>query len=235
MGHRRIGLNCDVRPDDWYGEIVRIGWPYVDAVLRAGGIPILLPPVSDELLGEALEGVDGLLLIGGSDYDPALYGRERHPATNVLHPRRMAFDVALARAAIGRGVPTLGICGGIQLLNVALGGTLLQHIPDDVGSPVAHRGEGGDEARHAVEAEPSSRLAAIVGASSFEVNSSHHQAIDGLARGLRVVARASDGVIEAVEGLGAAFLLGVQWHPERMLEREDQLALFRALAEAVVS
>jgi len=229
MSRPRIGLNCDVTVAASGAEGLALNWAYVEAVVRAGGVPLVLPPVSEELLGGVLGAVDGLLLVGGRDYDPALYGRARHEAASLLSPRRMAFDLALARRALGDGLPTLGVCGGAQLVNVALGGTLVQDIPDEVGTELEHRALGGSSPFHTVEVAAGSRLAGIVGEGTLEVNSSHHQAVEEAGSGLRVVARAPDGVIEAVEGVGRAFVLGVQWHPERMLDREEQLALFRAL------
>jgi putative glutamine amidotransferase len=232
MSRPRIGLNCDVAADSG-GEALKLGWPYVEAVLRAGGAPVLLPPVADEeLLADALRVIDGLVLAGGRDYDPALYGQVRHPATRLVEERRGSFDIALARNALASGVPTLGVCGGTQLINIALGGSLLQHIPEQIGAEVAHTTVGDVKAFHLVEAADDSRLAGIVGAQRLEVNSTHHQAIDRVGRGLRVVARAPDGVVEGVEGTGDAFVLGLQWHPERMLDRPEQVALFRALVAA---
>lgn len=232
MSRPRIGLNCDVATRGGK-ERVTVPSVYTHAVARAGGLPVLLPPVAGEGAVEGLLAIaDGLVLIGGADYAPELYGREAHPKTKLVARRRMAFDVALARAAAASGVPTLGVCGGAQLLNVALGGTLIQHIPDEVAGALVHTRSGDDERFHPVEVEAGSRLAAVVGEGALEVNTSHHQAIEAPAPGLRVVARAPDGVIEAVEGAEGAFLLGVQWHPERLAGRPEHLALFGALVTA---
>jgi putative glutamine amidotransferase len=230
MSRPRIGLNCDV---DEASKIVKINQSYVDAVVRGGGWPMLLAPVDDpEWVASLLSQLDGLVLTGGRDYDPALYGRAPHPKTELLSASRVRFDLTLARAALSRGLPTLGICGGIQLLNVARGGTLIQDIPDQLQSAADHHGQKAGYGAHTVRVEAGTRLAEIVGAGELEVNSSHHQAIDSLGAGLRVAARAPDGVIEAVEGTGDGFLLGVQWHPERLLDRPEQVRLFEALAEA---
>ncbi|MBM4043027.1 MAG: gamma-glutamyl-gamma-aminobutyrate hydrolase family protein [Planctomycetes bacterium] len=227
----RIGLNCDLTAASGT-EIAKVNWNYAASVLDAGGLPLLFPPVEESSVADLLDIVDGLVLTGGRDYDPAVYGEPRHPATELLDPRRAAFDVALARAALARGLPILGICGGAQLVNIALGGTLIQHVPDAFGTAINHTWGAGAEPFHEVDIEADSRLAAIIGAGRLRVNSSHHQAVGRLGNGLRIVARAPDGVVEAIEGTGNCFLLGVQWHPERMPSRPDQMALFSALVRA---
>ncbi|MBM4037307.1 MAG: gamma-glutamyl-gamma-aminobutyrate hydrolase family protein [Planctomycetes bacterium] len=228
MSQPRIGLNCDLTTASGT-EIAKVNWNYIASVLDAGGLPLLLVPVEERGIGALLDGLDGLVLTGGRDYDPAAYGEPRHPATQLLDPRRNAFDLALARATVQRGLPILGICGGAQLLNIALGGTLIQHVPDAFGSAINHTWGGGDEPFHDIEVAAHSRLAGIVGAGRLNVNSSHHQAVGRLGQGLRIVAHAPDGVPEAIEGTGDTFLLGLQWHPERLRTRPDQIALFRAL------
>lgn len=227
----RIGLNCDLS-SLCGSEAAKVNWDYVASVLDAGGLPSLLPPVDEALVPQLLQGLDGLVLTGGRDYDPAIYGAPRHSATRLMDPRRNSFDLALARAAIAKGLPILGICAGAQLINIALGGTLIQHVPGVVGTTITHGWGGGPEPFHKVEVMAESLLARILGQGSLEVNSSHHQAVDRLGDGLRIVARAPDRIVEAVEGTGRSFLLGVQWHPERMRRRPDQMALFRALVEA---
>ncbi|MFW6108666.1 MAG: gamma-glutamyl-gamma-aminobutyrate hydrolase family protein, partial [bacterium] len=178
MSGPRIGLNCDVTTRQGK-ERLAVRSVYVDAVTRAGGLPVLLPPVAGEdAVGELLALADALVLIGGADYAAELYGRDPHPKTRPVAQRRMAFDLALARAAVASGVPALGVCGGAQLLNVALGGTLIQHIPDEVEGALVHTRGGGDERFHPVTVEAGSRLAAIVGEGVLEANTSHHQAIE---------------------------------------------------------
>lgn len=233
MSQPRIGINCDVGTDAQDREVLRLLWAYAEAVLRAGGLPLILVPQAEDGIADAsLDAVDGLLLTGGRDYAPSLYGQEPHAATRCVAERRGKWDVLLARRALERGVPVLGVCGGAQLINIALGGTLVQHVPDAFGDRVCHSPRAGARALHVVEAEADSGLARIVGATHFEVNSSHHQAADRAGAGLRVVARAPDGVVEALEAMGEGFVLAVQWHPERLLDRPEHLALFRALVAA---
>ena len=231
MSLPRIGLNCDLTTVAGV-EVAKVNWNYAASVLDAGGLPVLIPPVEEGLVAGMLGTVDGLVLTGGRDYDPALYGEARHPAADLLDPRRTAGDIALARAALAHGLPILGICGGAQLINIALGGTLIQHIPDAFGTAITHQWAGGDEPFHDIEIAADSRLAGIVGGGLVRVNSSHHQAAGRVGEGLRVVARAPDGAVEAIEGTGAAFVIAVQWHPERMRSRPDQMSLFRALVAA---
>ena len=197
-----------------------LGMTYLRAIERAGGVPVVLPPCVSDLEALLLR-LDGVCLSGGPDLDPEAYGaRERHPELGPTEPSLDAFELALARAAIARGMPLLGICRGAQALNVACEGTLHQHVP-------GHRqGEPGSQTTHDVEVLPVTRLAALLGAGPLAVNSFHHQAVDRLGRGLRVAARAADGTVEAIEGAG--FVLGVQWHAETL---EDG-RLFEALAGA---
>ncbi|NYJ30442.1 gamma-glutamyl-gamma-aminobutyrate hydrolase family protein [Galbitalea soli] len=202
---------------------------YFDAVTRAGGIAVLLPPqpVDAGVAGRVLDGLDGLILTGGKDVDPARYGQEPHPTTDAPRLDRDAWEDALITAAIDRGLPFLGICRGAQLLNVALGGTLIQHLPDAVGSTRYNLG-GGTFNEVAVAVEPGTTLAGMIG-SGVDAKVYHHQAIDRLADGLTVTARSDDGVIEAVELPGVPFGVAVQWHPE---ETSDDIRLFEGLVEA---
>jgi putative glutamine amidotransferase len=219
--------------------------PYCDAIYAAGGLPHPLAPppdFDDALLDEILHGLDGLLLTGGPDVDPQSYGQPPHPETHALHPRRNAFDLTLFRRADTARVrrpdapplPILAICLGFQQVHVARGGRLIQHLDDVPRSPpTPHRAPRGG-AFHPVRIEPSSRLAAIVGTTELEVNSRHHQAVDPAfpGDGLRPVASAPDGVLEAHEDCDGRFLLAVQWHPENLIDRPAHAALFRALVTA---
>jgi putative glutamine amidotransferase len=188
---------------------------YFDAVVRAGGQPVLVDDTPDPK--GLLSRVDALLLTGGPDVDPELYGQEPHPQTYGVSRRADDFECALADAATARSVPTLAICRGFQILNVARGGSLFQHIPDDPGVPAhGEPGVAGGARVHEVPLERDSLLAEVMDASPVSASCHHHQAIDRVGDGLRVVGRAADGIVEAMEldtGSGG-FVLGVQWHPE---------------------
>src|SRR3954471_18686300 len=190
---------------------------YVNAVQAAGGIPLLLPcdARASEQPERWLDLLDGLLLCGGSDIDPASYGEERHAETGHTTPERDAFEIALTRAAVERDMPLLGICRGMQLLNVACGGTLIQHLPDDVGHTDHRRSLGSfDNADHAVVLEDCSLPAAAAGELRHCTKSHHHQGIAELGEGLEVTGRSVlDDLPEAIEAPGRRFVLGVQWHP----------------------
>jgi putative glutamine amidotransferase len=227
-----VGLNCDLATRDGESRI-ELWRDYALAVEAAGGTPVLLPPTRDPAHAAThLAMVQGLVLVGGRDYSPRRYGAAPHPRTVPLDPEREAYDVALARAALRARTPLLAICGGLQLVNIALGGDLMQHVPDLAGARIRHDA-GRGEAAHEIAVAPGSRLAAIVGAGRLVVNSSHHQAAGRVGRGLRVAARSDDGVIEALESRAAGrFLICVQWHPERLPEVPAHRALFEALVRA---
>ena len=209
----------------WQLDAALLPASYVRSVVGAGGVPLLVPPGAD--IEGTLGAVDGLVFSGGSDLDPSLYGADAHPETLGVIRERDDFELALMQAALARDVPMLAICRGSQVLNVALGGDLEQHVPDRVGT-LLHREVPGVFSDHGVEVEPRSRLAAIIG-DGHDVKSSHHQGFGRVGDGLTVSARAPDGTIEALEAPSRRFALGVLWHPE---EGED-LALFEALvAEA---
>src|SRR5829696_34397 len=197
-----------------------LGMTYLQAIERAGAVPVVLPPcVSD--LESLISRLDGVCLSGGPDLDPEAYGAsERHTELGPTEPSLDAFELALAGAALERGMPLLGICRGAQALNVACGGSLHQHLP-------GHRqSEPGSRASHEIEVLAGTRLAALIGAGPVAVNSFHHQAVDRVGHGLRVAAFAADGTVEAIEGAG--FSVGVQWHAEALADGR----LFEALASA---
>ena len=197
---------------------------YVDSVLAAGGHPILIPQVEAKLVPLVLDGLDGVVVTGGGDVDPARYGSEPRPETADLDTERDDFEPALLAEALGSGLPVLGICRAAQILNVAHGGTLHQHVG-------AHRVvDKFDQTAHTVLVAAESELGRVLGATELGVNSLHHQAVDRVGAGLRVTATAPDGGIEALEVDGRDDVLTVQWHPEMLShERPEQLALFEWL------
>ena len=203
---------------------------YFEAVQRAGGIPVLLPPqpVNDEVVGRVLDGVDGIIITGGADVDPARYGQAAAPETDTPQLERDAWEDALLTAAIDRELPFLGICRGMQVLNVNRGGSLHQHVPDVIGNDRFRIG-GGKFATNLVETEPGSEIDALVGA-KLPVKSYHHQALDAVGEGLRVTARTDDGIVQAVELAGVPFGLAVQWHPEE--DAAEDARLFAGLVDA---
>jgi putative glutamine amidotransferase len=190
-------------------------------------------PHHPELAEAYLDKIDGLLITGGAfDVDPALFGAESRHATVTLKSRRTAFELAIVKGALERDLPIFGICGGEQLLAVALGGTLVQHIPDEVEDPLAHEQPNPrTEPGHDVSVEAGTLLREIVGAASIPVNSAHHQSVKAVPDQITVNSRSSDGVIEGIEDRSKRFCLGVQWHPEYHISPADQ-ALFKAFIEA---
>jgi len=188
---------------------------YPEAIERAGGIPVIVPLLRPEAIDALLDRVDGVCLPGGPDLQPSTYGQEPHPELGPTEPRVDAVELALIRAADRRRLPILGICRGMQALNVARGGSLHQHLPDVAGTQLRHRQtEHGSVTTHCVEIAPRSRVRRALGGPELKVNSFHHQAIHTLGRGLTATAWAQDGTIEAVEGSGERVVLGVQWHAE---------------------
>ena len=227
-----IGIGCDVAAGP--PAMVQLRLDYSDAVSDAGGAPLLLPPsTGEEELERVLSVLDGLLFSGGPDYDPSIYGQGMHRSACLQHPLRGKGDLLLARRALKSRRPVLGICGGLQLINIALGGDLIQDIPEMVPAAKVHAGPpGGPPApHHRILIESGTLLARLVGREDLSVNSFHHQAAGRLGSGLRVSARAEDGVVEAVEAENGRFLLGVQWHPERD-GADPNRALFAGLVEA---
>jgi putative glutamine amidotransferase len=203
------------------GKFVRADLDYVDGVAGAGGVPVVLPPTGDERVAEAvIQNLDGLLLSGGSDLDPSYYGEEPVPELGITLPERDAFEMTLVRSALRRGMPVFGICRGMQVLNVALGGTLYQDLPTQWEWDVLkHRQDTPKwQPTHEVRVREESYIAEVMGREVVKVNSYHHQGVRVLAEGLVATGRSSDGVIEAVEAedLSERWLLGVQWHAEAM-------------------
>ncbi|MBA3889978.1 MAG: gamma-glutamyl-gamma-aminobutyrate hydrolase family protein [Gemmatimonadaceae bacterium] len=210
---------------------VRLNAAYVDAVARAGGVPVVVPVLDPALAASVLAPVRALIVTGGEDVAPDLFGEEPRPGLGRVVRARDVWEIALIHAARDRALPVFGVCRGIQVLNVALGGTLLQDIPRECpGALVHHQPEGRDVRSHPVACLPGSRLARLVGEAAT-VNSMHHQAIARVAPGLTVTATAPDGMIEGVEWHGTDWwAVGVQWHPEELDGRDA--ALFSAVVEA---
>jgi putative glutamine amidotransferase len=229
----RIGVSGVLR--SWDGlDRTGVNAAYIRALLSAGGIPLVLPPLMDtSMAARAVEGLDGLILTGGEDMDPSLYGAQPSPRLNPPSRERDLFELALFAAARHRGLPVLGICRGIQVINVALGGTLYQDLPSERPTLVDHQPEGGRDRRcHRLRIQPGSRTALALGTTSISVNSAHHQAIKDLASGLVATAWTDDDLIEAAETRpGSPWVLAVQWHPEAMCSQNDEpdRGLFTAL------
>jgi putative glutamine amidotransferase len=218
------------RVKGWEDAAIATPARYLEALRRAGGQEALLMPVELDEVGEAddvLAHFDGLLLIGGGDLDPARYGQEQHTRVYGVLPERDAFEITLARAAVERAMPVLAICRGHQVLNVALGGTLDQHITaPGHGTP----GVEGGSARHPITAQPGSRTAEAMGVTDAVISSHHHQAVDELGDGVVAVAWAEDGTLEGIEVTGDAWIVGAQWHPEdTAADDPTQQALFDEL------
>ena len=228
-----IGISAysqNARWGSWDLPAVLLPRRYTDMVIRAGGLPVLLPP-ADGVTG-VLPRLDGLVLSGGGDLDPALYGAKPHAEAGPPNPARDSAELELCKAALASGLPVLGICRGLQVINVALGGALHQHLPDLVGND-SHSPEAAGYGSHKVSVASGSQLAAVLGGSEAAVPTHHHQAIDRLGDGLVATAWTDDGVIEAVE-FGQPdtshdrFMMAVQWHPEA----GDDPSLFAALIAA---
>jgi putative glutamine amidotransferase len=229
-----VGLTLDAEQPGGYSAYpwYALRTNYADAVAAAGGLPITLPHLAEQA-ADYLDRLDALIVTGGAfDVDPALYGDAETHGTITLKQGRTAAEMALLRGALARNMPVLGICGGQQLLAVALGGTLIQHIPDTVPHALPHEQKNPrHEAGHEVAIQAGSLLHRIVGAGSMQVNSSHHQAVRTPGRHAVVNATAPDGIIEGIECAAYRFCLGVQWHPEFHIDPGDAL-IFQALVEA---
>jgi putative glutamine amidotransferase len=239
-----VGITASEVHGAEHGELIRYGEPampemtlglsYARAVQRAGGLPVVIPPVPVEGVSELLAKLDAVVLSGGPDIHPTAYGADPHPELGPTWRELDAAELAIAGEAVSSDVPLLGISRGAQALNIARGGTLFQHLPEQFGRRLHHlQPSAGSTATHAVRVEEASRLFdALGGADELEVSSYHHQSASGLGRGVKAVAWAPDGVVEAIEVPDATFAVGVQWHAESMLDNPSQLRLFGALVRA---
>jgi putative glutamine amidotransferase len=229
-----VGITLDAEKPGGYSKFpwYAVRENYAGAVTAAGGLPLMLPHEAD-LADAYLDRIDALIITGGAfDVDPALFGAQSRHATVVTKDKRTAFELAVTRGALERDMPILGICGGEQLLNVVLGGTLVQHIPDEVKNPLAHEQPNPrDEPGHEIAIQAGTQLRRIVGTDKLAVNSAHHQAVKTVGDGVMVNALAPDGVIEGIEDPRHRFCIGVEWHPEFTLSDGDA-AIFRALIAA---
>ena len=229
-----IGINTNYYKDPAQSTSrvqCQIGFTYVEAIRNAGGIPLLIPPIPEEgLLEYYIKHVSGFLFVGGPDYHPKHYGQKKKPETNLMPWQRSETDFALAHRVLKSDIPILGICAGHQLLSIVHGGKLIQHIPQ----ADAHNSKDGKRNHHWVTVAKDGLLAGILRHKRLLVNSSHHQAVDpeGVGAGLKVVANALDGTIEAVEADDGRFILGIQWHPEGMPESASQRAIFKSFIAA---
>ncbi|MEA2248083.1 MAG: putative glutamine amidotransferase [Solirubrobacteraceae bacterium] len=230
---RTAGLAAVTAEADPPRQEMVLGMRYLDAIGRAGALPMVVPPIPGPDIPALLDRVDGICLSGGPDLHPAAYGAAPHAELGPTEPRLDAFELALVRAADERDMPILAICRGAQVLNVARGGTLHQHLPDVVGEGIGHRQpDAPGRPTHAVSIAPASRLAELLGRRRIAVNSFHHQAVDVLGERLALAAWADDETIEAFEAVDRSFVLGVQWHVECLVDLEDQASLFSAFVGA---
>lgn len=236
MSNRQVLIGLVAQHNNDHPNHFFLARAYSQAIINAGGIPLIIPHQPPKQLASLLSQVRGVVLTGGVDVDPQRYGEEPHPGCGEISPLRDELDFAVADWALRHDLPLLAICRGIQVLNVALGGTLFQDIPAQVAGALKHRQQApGWYGTHEVQLEPATLLSSIWGG-SLKVNSLHHQAIKRLGTGLRLAATASDGVIEAVESTEHRFVVGVQWHPELMEEHcPAARELFRKFVEAAAA
>ena len=237
-----IGINGDFRAAQKTAEkeVTALSWyntGYYESVLAAGGLPILMPPFADEEdMRQFLSMLDGLVLAGCAlDLDPKTLGLEKHPATRVMPTRRERFDRTLCQMAVEMRIPLLAIGSGMQTLNVVCGGTLLQHVPEDLPRGMYHRDPVEKDLRHIIDIVPETRVDKIYGPGEIRINSQHHMAVDQVASLFRVSATAPDGAIEAFESIDEDwFCLGVQWHPENETSSALDMQVFENFLEACV-
>jgi putative glutamine amidotransferase len=236
MSQPRILIPIPIQDDE--RRRFTMGKNYIGSVIASGGVPVLVPTALDSAtVRELYDAADGVLLTGGADVDPALFGETQHPSTEGIDADRDRVEIDVTRWALADDKPLFAICRGIQVVNVALGGSLIQDIPSQFETDLVHAGSSikaaRDQVLHSVRSAPGSKLEAIIGAGEVGVNSFHHQSVKALAPGLALTALSPDEIVEAVEHPGKRFFLGVQWHPEEMAAgRSDMMALFEALVRS---
>lgn len=225
-----IGLTMDSAER---ADRLEVGAHYVQSIEKAGGLPLAIPFIVDHaLIPQIVDQFDGILFIGGDDLDPSLWGEEWHPNAVHIDPQRQNFELALLAEVEKRHMPTLGICLGCQLLNVYRGGSLHQFLPDlPRDSAIEHRKLDRELPAHAIRVQGDSQIGKAIGKTELEANTYHKQAANKMGRGLRVVATSPDGVIEAFEDPNFPLFAAVQWHPERLNDRAEHLALFELLVD----
>ena len=231
-----IGINADYRcakGNQPSFSVLTSG--YYDSILKAGGIPVVLPPMdNDDDISAALDRLDGFLLVGGADLDPRLDGFMLHPSVNPMDPRREKFDRLLARQIVSRKMPVFGIGVGMQLINISLGGNLFLHIPDDLPNALPHKDPLDPNHRHGLLIAKGSIIERVYGDGEIRVSSRHHMAIDELAPGFRVTAKCADGVIEAIESTSSDWIaIGTQFHPESEAASALDLRIFEEFLDAI--
>ncbi len=236
MNRPIIGINADFRSTAHNQPAFSyVAAGYYDAISNAGGIPVILAPAMDEEgLGQLLEHLDGCVMIGGGDLDPRNDGFMLHPSNKPMDARREGFDRRLAHEIVERRLPVLGIGAGMQLLNIAAGGNLFLHIPEDLPGSLPHRDPQDPNHRHSLVIEPNSLIGRVYGEGEIRVTSRHHMAIDQVAQGFRVTARCQDGVIEAIESeMIDWFAIGTQFHPECSAASALDVRIFEEFIEAI--
>lgn len=223
-----IGITSVYKIDERNNSVsTSVNFAYVQSVVDNGGIPLVLPTISDEeIMRQYVGQLDGLVLIGGADVPPSAYNEQPHETVKVLPKQRYDFERKLISLWLSSGKPLLGVCLGMQFTNVVSGGSLIQDIPSQVGTKVNHR------EYHQVKIDPASSLAKILGATEASIYSNHHQAVKDVGKNLKVIAHSDDGVIEAMERVNGGFGLFVQWHPEQMDNTEHRNAIYGALIKA---
>ena len=211
-----------------------LGLTYLRAIEAAGGLPVVIPPLPPGAVESILAHLDGICLSGGPDVDPGTYGEDSHPELGPTEPDLDLAELVVARTADALGLPILAICRGAQVMNIARGGSLHQHVPELDGAIGHRQADPGEEPTHTATIDPESRLADVLGTDTVEVNSFHHQAVAKLGEGLRAVAWAEDGLVEGIEDPERDFLIGVQWHAETLDHAPEGAALFRRFVESTV-